>query len=142
MYGRIGYRQAAILYAIRHDLIPSDDVTPTRLATFFEVQPSVVTRALARLEVSQFIERVSDPRDGRRCYIQVTEKGKQVSELVEELFTKQVLDSIEFLDDDQIDELRRNVEILNQVAESLEENLKGRSAGSGDPVESPDQHSR
>lgn len=138
MYGRIGYRQAAILYAIRHNLIPSDDVTPTRIATFFEVQPSVVTRALARLEASQFIERVTDPRDGRRCYIQMTDKGRQVSEYVEELFAKQVLDSIDFLEDNQIEELRRNVEILNHVVISLEENLKGRSAGGGDPVQSPD----
>ncbi len=48
-YGKVGYRQLATLWLIRFHLIPGDDFTPSRLAEHLEVQPSVVTRLLAKL---------------------------------------------------------------------------------------------
>mgnify|MGYP000479316547 CR=1 FL=1 len=48
-FGTIGYRQASILWLLRYELIPPSDMTPTGFAHFYRVQPSVVTRALAKL---------------------------------------------------------------------------------------------
>jgi len=63
-YGNVGYRQLSILWALRYRLIPDDEFSPTRLAAFFRVQPSVATRSLAKLEAVGFISRAVDASDG------------------------------------------------------------------------------
>jgi DNA-binding MarR family transcriptional regulator len=126
-YGKVGYRQLATLWLIRFHLVPGDDFTPSQLAEHLEVQPSVVTRLLAKLEANGFIERSVDPTDGRSYHVQITEKGLHVSEFVEELYMQELLASIAWLDDAQIAELRRSVNILTGVVARLEANRKQRS---------------
>lgn len=119
-HGKVGFRQAAILWVIRYHLIPENEITPTRLAAFHRVQPSAITRALAKLESSQLIERTADPTDSRSVRIAITEKGRQVSEFVEALFVNDILDSLSRLTDEHIEELRRSVDLLAQIAGDLE----------------------
>jgi DNA-binding MarR family transcriptional regulator len=119
-HGRVGYRQFTVLWMLRFDIIAADEVTATRLAEFFDVQPSVMTRALAKLEQAGFIHRTIDPGDRRRSHIEITDTGREVSEYVQDVITQNLLTSMAFLQDGQIAELGRNVELLDQIADDLE----------------------
>lgn len=126
-YGRVGFRQLSVLWTIRHELLPRDTVTPTHLAAYFDVQPSVMTRALAKLERAGFIARAVDANDRRRSRIDITDTGTHVSEFVEALYIQEMLDSMSFLSEEQTRELRRNVEILGRIVDDLEAKRKNRT---------------
>ena len=132
-YGKIGFRQASILWALRYNLIPGDDATASDFANHLEVQPSVVTRVLAKLESNEFIDRTVDPNDGRRYRIQITEKGTRVSEFVEELFVQELLAGVSSFDDEQIEALTKHVAMLTDVVLILEENRRQRGIVVGIP---------
>lgn len=119
-YGRLGFRQLAILWAIRHDLIPADELSPTNLAQQQGVRPSVITRALTKLEEGGFLERAMDKHDRRRINIILTEKGREVSVYVEQMYLREIMDSMRDLDDVQIDELTRAVGVLTDIIDDLE----------------------
>lgn len=125
-YGKIGYRQLEVLWALRHNTLPHDHISPSHISAHFGIQPSVVTRVLARLESQAFIDRITDPLDGRRAHIRITEKGIHLSEVVEELFMQEALSAIAFITDDQVTELQRNVDILTRVISNLEANRNER----------------
>jgi len=126
-YGRLGSRQVAILWLLRHDVIPADRLSPTRIAEFHHVQPSVVTRALARLEDGGFVERSLDEIDRRRTHLEITDKGRQASEYVENLYIHEMLAGMQDLTDEQVAALERSMDALSQVAQVLEERgIEGR----------------
>jgi DNA-binding MarR family transcriptional regulator len=130
-FGRIGYRQLELLWALRYNLIDGGPVTPSAIAAHFEVQPSVVTRILVKLEAHGFVSRITDPLDGRSASIQITPLGIELSAYVEDLYDQEMLASLASLDDTQIEELCRNVEILNRIATNLLDNRRNRfDAGS------------
>lgn len=134
-YGKVGFRQASILWALRYNMIPGDDATASYFANYLEVQPSVVTRVLAKLEANEFIDRTVDPNDGRRYYIQITEKGIHLSEFVEELFVQELLAGVSSYDDEQIESLAQHVAMLTDVVQILEDNRKTRGVVTGAPGE-------
>ncbi len=141
-YGRLGYRQAVILYAMRHGLISEGTVSPSLLAEHYGVQPSVITRVLVRLESSGFISRQTDPSDGRAQTIQITELGTTISVYIEELYVGDMLDSMTFVDADQIDELDRTLDTLTRIVSDLQaKRRRNRSApvASLDPVPALDE---
>lgn len=119
-HGRVGYRQFTVLWMLRHEIFAPDEVTATRLAEFFDVQPSVMTRALSKLELAGFISRTIDPADRRRSHIVITDTGREVSEYVQDVITQDLLHSMAFLQDNQVNELSRNIELLDQIADDLE----------------------
>lgn len=119
-HGRVGYRQFTVLWMLRHDIFAPEDVTATRLAEFFDVQPSVMTRALSKLELAGFISRTIDPADRRRSHIEITPTGREVSEYVQEVITQDLLHSMSFLNDEQVSDLGRSVELLDHIADDLE----------------------
>jgi DNA-binding MarR family transcriptional regulator len=127
----LGYRQPSILWALHVGLLPDNELSPTRLAAFFRVHPSVATRALARLESSGFITRAVDSSDVRVTHIAITEKGQDVSDFVERLFVNDVLDSISGLTADRIVELRRSMEISTAFLEDLQAKRERRSGRGG-----------
>lgn len=127
-YGRVGFRQLSVLWTIRYRLIPDHDVSPSRLAEFHDVQRSVITRALAKLENAGFVVRTSDSHDKRRAHIEITQRGRRLSEFVEDLYIQDMLASMSFLDDSQIVELRRNVETLGQIVSDLEDRRANRTS--------------
>ncbi len=118
-YGRVGYRQAGILWVLRYELIPPAEVTPLRLAEHFLVQPSVITGALAKLEAAGLISRTIDPQDSRCHRIAITEKGRLLSAYVEAFFVSEVCDTLEGFDDCKLADLRRRVEALDRIADTL-----------------------
>lgn len=126
-FGRLGSRQVAILWLLRHDIIPVERLSPTRIAEFHHVQPSVVTRALAKLEEGGFVERSLDEIDRRRTHLELTDKGRQASEYVEDLYIHEMLAGMQDLGEDQIAILEQSMEALSQVADVLEERgIEGR----------------
>lgn len=118
-YGKLGFRQLAILWAIRYKLIPDDVLSPTTLATQQNVRPSVITRALARLEMGGFLERTMHPQDRRRINLTLTEKGHDVSVYVEHLYLDEIVAALAPYSDADIDHLMRAVSMLDDLAERL-----------------------
>lgn len=118
-YGRVGPRQAGILWVLRYELIPANDVSPSKLASYFQVQPSVMTGALAKLEAAGFVTRTVDPDDSRITRVAITDQGRQVIEYVEEFYDNEILEGLVDLDDWQIEELSRSVELLTRLVDEL-----------------------
>jgi len=118
-FGRVGLRQLSILYRMRYAPASGVDLTPRALSQAFDIQPSVITRSLARLEEHGFIERVKDPADRRIARLSITEKGREVSIYVEELFIREMLKSIAIIGDDQIGELSGWIETLAKIRDDL-----------------------
>jgi DNA-binding MarR family transcriptional regulator len=126
-FGTIGYRQASILWVIRFRLLPPDEMTPTGFATFHRIQPSVVTRALAKLEHSGFIERTVDPADTRVSRISITPQGTAISKYIEQLYIDDLLSALAPVSDTEVETLRQSVATLNLIAERLEVLRLGRT---------------
>ena len=119
-YGKLGFRQASILYGMRHGQIGDGAVSPGILADHYGVQPSVITRVLVRLEGGGFITRRIDPSDGRAQTLHITDLGTTISAHIEELFVHEMLDSMAFVDDDQLEDLRASLAILQRIALDLD----------------------
>lgn len=128
-HGRVGFRQLTILWFLRYESPPGESVSPSQIAAYSSVQPSVITRALAKLEAAGLIERAIDPDDHRRFQITITDKGLEVSIFVEKLYIDDILASMADLDDGEITELARNVEILDGIADELQERQTKHRAG-------------
>lgn len=118
-HGKVGFRQLAILWYLRYESSPGEDISPTKLADYSSVQPSVITRALAKLEAHGLIARTIDPNDHRRSRITITDKGMVVSTHVEQWYTRDIVASMASLSDEQIDTLSQNVELLDEIIEDL-----------------------
>ena len=118
-YGKLGFRQLAILWTIRHKRIPDEQLSPTTLAEHQNVRPSVITRALTRLEEGGFIERAIDLSDRRRITLTCTPKGRDVSIYVEELYLREIVDAMGHLTSRQVDDLLRAINTLDEIAEHL-----------------------
>lgn len=118
-YGKLGYRQLAILWALRFKLVPDDQLSPTTLAHQQDVRPSVITRALARLEEGGFLERTMHPQDRRRINLTLTRKGHDVSVYVEKLYLDEIIRAMDTCSEQEIVELRRAIAILDAIADRL-----------------------
>jgi len=125
-WGNYGFRQLSLLWALRfHDISP-EAPTPSAIAAYFQIQPSVVTRLLARLEEHGCIRRVTDPNDGRSVTIEVTELGMDLSRYVENIYDEEMSEALAFLSDDEVTELRRVVETLDMISTKLLNDRKQR----------------
>lgn len=118
-YGKVGFRQLAILWFLRFQLPSGEHVTPTQISENSSVQPSVVTRALTRLESAGFVERKVDPADHRRFFVTITDKGLEISQHVESWYTREMMACMADLSDRQVEELERSVALLDGIADEL-----------------------
>lgn len=132
-HGRVGFRQVAILWFLRYELPPGENVSPSQIAAYNSVQPSVITRALAKLETSGLIERAIDPDDHRRFQITITEKGMEVSIFIEKLYMDDLRASMAGLDKNQIEELDRSVTLINDLTNDLQERRASHRSGEQEP---------
>ena len=118
-YGKAGIRQLEVLYMLRHNLLDSSTPTATALAERFQIQRSVVTRILTKLEASGYIVRVPDPRDGRAWQITITENGKALSDYVEARYFEEMATALGSIDDHDTACLERSLDLLIRVAANL-----------------------
>lgn len=117
-FGKVGYRQLQLLWVIRHDHI-GEEATASGMATLFQIQPSVVTRVLAKLEAHGFIVRTVDPADGRRMNITITQLGIELSDHVAALYHDEVLQQLELFSADEIARMAAAVDVLGTLGERL-----------------------
>ncbi|WP_270889823.1 MarR family winged helix-turn-helix transcriptional regulator [Pedococcus sp. 5OH_020] len=92
----------AILKALSYD---SALDRPGDLAQATGVAPSVVSRALARLEDDGLVERTRDDRDARACHISLTEEGRRQLETVEQEYVTLLDDALTELSDEDVQRL-------------------------------------
>ena len=93
-YGKAGIRQLEVLYVLRHDYLDRSVPTATAIAEFFQIQRSVLTKILAKLEAGGLVTREPDPADGRAWRIEITEKGKRLSDYVERQFFQEMREAL------------------------------------------------
>lgn len=118
-YGKAGIRQLEVLYHLRHNLLDPSKPNATELADRFQIQRSVVTRVLARLEAGGYILREPDPRDGRAFQITITDIGRKLSDYVEQEYFQEMRDALGELDSADVACLERSMDILTGAAINL-----------------------
>jgi DNA-binding MarR family transcriptional regulator len=118
-YGKAGLRQVEALYMLRHRLLDPAVPPATALAENFQIQRSVVTRVLARLESSGYIRRTPDPNDHRAQRIEITETGRLLSDYVEQLYFDEMRQALGEIDADDMASMERCMEILAQISSRL-----------------------
>jgi DNA-binding MarR family transcriptional regulator len=118
-YGRAGLRQLEALYMLRHELLDPALPPATGLADYFQIQRSVVTRVLAKLEHSGYIARQADPRDGRAQQITVSERGRLLSDYVEQEYFKEMERAIGGIGEQDLACLERSIDLLTGVSRRL-----------------------
>jgi DNA-binding MarR family transcriptional regulator len=109
--GVTGPQRLAIRLIARFPGIPAG-----QLAELLFVHPSTLTGILKRLERQGLIRRRPDPRDGRRAFLGITEKGRQVDAAVSGTVEAAVQRVINCTPKLKLDHAR---EILSNLAEAL-----------------------
>lgn len=127
-HGHIGARQLEVLWALRHGLYPESPVTASTIANFHNVQPSVVTRVVSKLEASGFVERIGLARDRRASEIRITEPGMAISRFVEEIYFEEVLSCLADFSDEEVEHLGMQAARLHQIGVRLLTERKQRQA--------------
>lgn len=120
-YGRVGFRQASVLWVLRHHLLPESQQTPTGIARYFGVQNSAITRAVDKLEQGGYVQRRISKIDRRVHYLIATKRGTDVSEWIERLYTAPLQQELEQLDGSTLESLRLHVEMLNSMLNRIRE---------------------
>ena len=118
-HGKVGIRQAGILWQLRYETIPPEDRSTTGIAALLGVQNSVITRAAERLEHLGLIVRIVHEDDRRRSTIQITEAGMEVSVYIENLFTHAIVDAMGNLPQQDIDDLQKSIATLANIMDKL-----------------------
>lgn len=118
-YGKAGIRQLEVLYLLRHNLLVSPTPTATDLAAYFQVQRSVLTRILAKLEAGGHITRQPDPCDRRAWRAAITERGRLLSDYVEHEYFQEMRDALGDVNERDVTSLERSLDILKRVAANL-----------------------
>jgi DNA-binding MarR family transcriptional regulator len=118
-YGSAGIRQLEVLYALRHNVLDPAIPPATALADLFQIQRSVVTRVLAKLEAAGYITRRPDPSDHRARRIELTESGRLLSDYVAREYFAEMSAALGDVNEDDLDILERAMEILTRAARTL-----------------------
>lgn len=114
-YGRIGYRQASIMWIIRRDQEAGKDSMTTAIASEIGVQNSVITRASEHLEELGLLKRTTATEDRRRQYLTLTEDGFKASEYIEELYVTSIANELNKLDQEEFNTLATAIDTLSAL---------------------------
>lgn len=118
-YGKIGYRQASIMWILRHHQVAEENQSTTGLAAHLGIQNSVVTRSCERLEHLGLVERTTDAHDRRRSHVELTAAGAEASKYIEELYLRSIVGAMSEFDDATIEELSRAIITLQRIGGHL-----------------------
>lgn len=114
-YGSIGFRQASILWVLRTQVISEEERTPTGIAKHFGVQNSAITRAVDKLEQGGYLLREVAFEDRRRHYLVLTQKGADISEWIERLFTAPLQEVLEEMSEEEHTALKQQLDVLQRI---------------------------
>lgn len=132
-FGQVSHRQVTILWILRkREFMQGLAATASNFAELLSVRKSVITRVLASLESGGFITRVNVPDDARSQLIEITERGKDLSVYLEEIFLQEMIGSIDFVTDDEIEQLLGVLPLLKRISLNLEAARKQRVALKGE----------
>lgn len=92
-----------------------------RLAEILHIHPSSVTGILKRLDRKGLITRRADPRDGRRAFLGLTEKGRKIDVKSEGTVEAAIVTALTSLDRKTVQNVRQ---ALVQITSGLEANAQ------------------
>lgn len=114
-YGSIGFRQASILWLLRENADNDSARTPTSIAKRFGVQNSAITRAVDKLEQGGYLVRETAFEDRRKHYLVLTQKGIDISDWIERLYTAPLQEELDALSPDEKEALAEQIEVLHRM---------------------------
>jgi len=94
-------------------------LTLGQLARAEQVRPPTMTRIVTGLEKAGLVKRVGDPRDHRLTRIQATPKGQRVLAAGRARRVRLLTKSVKALDTNQLAELRRGIQLFNELVASM-----------------------
>jgi DNA-binding MarR family transcriptional regulator len=96
-------------------------LTLGRLAAAEQVKPPTMTRIVTGLEKDGLVQRIGDPRDRRLTRIQATRKGQKVLAAGRARRVEKLAAAVRLLPRSKLAELRRGVQLLGEVTDSMRE---------------------
>ena len=118
-YGKIGFRQASVLWVLCHHMLPEPQQTPTNIAKHFGVQNSAITRAVDKLVLGGYVHRRLSDADRRVHYLVPTQKGIDVTAWIECQYTAPLQDELNKLDQAMLASLQEHIELLNTLLNTI-----------------------
>ncbi|TAL34481.1 MAG: MarR family transcriptional regulator [Spirochaetes bacterium] len=92
--------------------------TMTELSRAMHIPKSNVTSIVAKLIELDCVERIYDPNDRRRIYVDITKTGKALLRKGQEGFEKAMADMIKNYPDEQITRLSKILEMMREMLEA------------------------
>lgn len=114
----VSYQQLNVLYFVR-----VEDASMADIARVLGVAPTVITGLVDRLEVRGLIRREPHPTDRRRIQLVLTERGIEISSMVEQAVASRIEQQISTLDAGQQQRLRDGLVLFGQLTSDLEDQL-------------------
>lgn len=118
-FGKIGFRQASIMWELRYRNQPEEHMTPSFIAATTNVAPSVITRAVDKMEAAGLVVREASAQDARRHLIRLTDRGHAASEWIEEMFLETIEHQLGELDADDVHSLNQALTTLSDILTRL-----------------------
>ena len=114
----VSYQQLNVLYFVR-----VEDASMADIARVLGVAPTVITGLVDRLEVRGLIRREPHPTDRRRIQLVLTERGIEISSMVEQAVASRIEQQVSTLDAGQQQRLRDGLLLFGQLTSDLEDQL-------------------
>jgi DNA-binding MarR family transcriptional regulator len=111
----VSFQQLNVLYQVR-----VHQASMAEMARNLGVAPTVITGLVDRLEARGLIRREAHASDRRRIQLVLTERGHEISVLLEEAVAERIDRQVSMFDPDQQDQLRAGLELLEQLTADLE----------------------
>jgi DNA-binding MarR family transcriptional regulator len=102
-------------------------LTLGRLAAAEQVKPPTMTRIVTGLEKDGLVQRAGDPRDRRLTRIHATVKGQRVLAAGRARRIEKLAAAVKQLPGSKLAELKRGIQVLGEVIDSLKDRSRGSS---------------
>jgi DNA-binding MarR family transcriptional regulator len=108
-------------FLILRRIATTEDVTLNDIAIQRQVTRSAISRQVKSLLMQHYVFQVPDPRDRRRLYLHLTERGQQVERVVDQAITQHFDHWVNQLGAPQIDQVLQMMETFSQQVTDLGE---------------------
>ena len=108
-------------FLILRRIATTDEVTLNDIAIQRQVTRSAISRQVKSLLMQHYVFQVPDPRDRRRLYLHLTERGQQVERIVDQAITQHFDHWVNQLGAPQIDQVLKMMGTFSQQVTDLGE---------------------